>query len=205
MATTLDLRTQDGGTSGTVTLDETIFGIEPNMAVLHQVVTAQLAAKRSGSANTKTRAEVRGGGAKPYAQKGTGRARQGSIRAPQFTGGGIVHGPKPRSFRKKVNKKMNRLALCSALSDRAQSDRVVVVDQWQFETPKTKDALAALKNLELNGKIMMVVAEADEKTIRSFRNLPTVQLVRAPELNAYDVLCSDWLVFTSETLPGADS
>ena len=203
MATTLDLRTQDGGTSGTVTLDETIFGIEPNMAVLHQVVTAQLAAKRSGSANTKTRAEVRGGGAKPYAQKGTGRARQGSIRAPQFTGGGIVHGPKPRSFRKKVNKKMNRLALCSALSDRAQSDRVVVVDQWQFETPKTKDALAALKNLELNGKIMMVVAEADEKTIRSFRNLPTVQLVRAAELNAYDVLCSDWLVFTSETLPGA--
>ena len=205
MATTLDLRTQDGGTSGTVTLDETIFGIEPNMAVLHQVVTAQLAAKRSGSANTKTRAEVRGGGAKPYAQKGTGRARQGSIRAPQFTGGGIVHGPKPRSFRKKVNKKMNRLALCSALSDRAQSDRVVVVDQWQFETPKTKDALAALKNLELNGKIMKVVAEADEKTIRSFRNLPTVQLVRAAELNAYDVLCSDWLVFTSETLPGADS
>ena len=205
MATTLDLRTQDGGTSGTVTPDETIFGIEPNMAVLHQVVTAQLAAKRSGSANTKTRAEVRGGGAKPYAQKGTGRARQGSIRAPQFTGGGIVHGPKPRSFRKKVNKKMNRLALCSALSDRAQSDRVVVVDQWQFETPKTKDALAALKNLELNGKIMMVVAEADEKTIRSFRNLPTVQLVRAAELNAYDVLCSDWLVFTSETLPGADS
>ena len=205
MATTLDLRTQDGGTSGTVTLDETIFGIEPNMAVLHQVVTAQLAAKRSGSANTKTRAEVRGGGSKPYAQKGTGRARQGSIRAPQFTGGGIVHGPKPRSFRKKVNKKMNRLALCSALSDRAQSDRVVVVDQWQFETPKTKDALAALKNLELNGKIMMVVAEADEKTIRSFRNLPTVQLVRAAELNAYDVLCSDWLVFTSETLPGADS
>jgi large subunit ribosomal protein L4 len=205
MATTVDLRTQDGGTSGTVTLDEAIFGIEPNMAVLHQVVTAQLAAKRSGSANTKTRAEVRGGGAKPYRQKGTGRARQGSIRAPQFTGGGIVHGPKPRSFRKKVNKKMNRLALCSALSDRAQSDRVVVVDQWQFETPKTKDAINALKNLELDGKVMMVVAEADETTVRSFRNLPSVQLVQAAELNAYDVLCSDWLVFTSATLPGADS
>jgi len=205
MTTTLDLRTQDGGTSGTVTLDEAIFGIEPNMAVLHQVVTAQLAAKRSGSANTKTRAEVRGGGAKPFRQKGTGRARQGSVRAPQFTGGGIVHGPKPRSFRKKVNKKMNRLALCSALSDRAQSDRVVVVDQWQFETPKTKDALTALKNLELEGKVMMVVAEADVTTVRSFRNLPSVQLVQAAELNAYDVLCSDWLVFTSETLPGADS
>tara|TARA_Y100001970_G_scaffold271443_2_gene366727 strand:- start:7072 stop:7374 length:303 start_codon:yes stop_codon:yes gene_type:complete len=100
---------------------------------------------------------------------------------------------------------MNRLALCSALSDRAQSDRVVVVDQWQFETPKTKDALTALKNLELEGKVMMVVAEADETTVRSFRNLPSVQLVQAAELNAYDVLCSDWLVFTSETLPGADS
>ena len=205
MATTLDLRTQDGGTAGTVTLDDAVFGIEPNMAVLHQVVTAQLAAKRSGSANTKSRAEVKGGGAKPYRQKGTGRARQGSIRAPQFTGGGIVHGPKPRSFRKKVNKKMNRLALCSALSDRAQSERVVVVDQWQFETPKTKDALTALENLDLEGKVMMVVAASDDTTIRSFRNLPSVQLVQAAALNAYDVLCSDWLVFTAETLPGANS
>ena len=205
MATTLDLRTQDGGTAGSVTLDDAVFGIEPNMAVLHQVVTAQLAARRSGSANTKTRAEVKGGGAKPYRQKGTGRARQGSIRAPQFTGGGIVHGPKPRSFRKKVNKKMNRLALCSALSDRAQSERVVVVDQWQFDTPKTKDALTALENLDLDGKVMMVVAASDDTTIRSFRNLPSVQLVQAAELNAYDVLCSDWLVFTAETLPGTDS
>ena len=205
MATTLDLRTQDGGTAGTVTLDDAVFGIEPNMAVLHQVVTAQLAAKRSGSANTKTRAEVKGGGAKPYRQKGTGRARQGSIRAPQFTGGRIVHGPKPRSFRKKVNKKMNRLAVCSALSDRAQSERVVVVDQWQFETPKTKDALTALENLALEGKVMMVVAASDDAAIRSFRNLPSVQLVQAAELNAYDVLCSDWLVFTAETLPGANS
>ena len=205
MATTLDLRTQDGGTAGTVTLDDAVFGIEPNMAVLHQVVTAQLAAKRSGSANTKTRAEVKGGGAKPYRQKGTGRARQGSIRAPQFTGGGIVHGPKPRSFRKKVNKKMNRLALCSALSDRAQSERVVVVAQWQFETPKTKDALTALENLDLEGKVMMVVSAGDDATIRSFRNLPSMQLVQAAELNAYDVLCSDWLVFTAETLPGANS
>ena len=205
MATTLDLRTQDGGTAGTVTLDDAVFGIEPNLAVLHQVVTAQLAAKRSGSANTKTRAEVKGGGAKPYRQKGTGRARQGSIRAPQFTGGGIVHGPKPRSFRKKVNKKMNRLALCSALSDRAQSERVVVVAQWQFETPKTKDALTARENLDLEGKVMMVVAASDDTTIRSFRNLPSVQLVQAAELNAYGVLCSDWLVFTAETLPGANS
>tara|TARA_Y100001970_G_scaffold252939_1_gene327156 strand:- start:1709 stop:2329 length:621 start_codon:yes stop_codon:yes gene_type:complete len=203
MTTTVDLKTQDGGTAGSVTLDAELFGIEPNLAVLHQVVTAQLAARRSGSANTKTRAEVRGGGAKPYRQKGTGRARQGSIRAPQFTGGGIVHGPKPRSYRKKINKKMNRLALCSALSDRAQSERVVVVDQWQFATPKTKDAVSVLENLELDGKVMMVVAPTDDTAIRSFRNLPSVQLVQAAELNAYDVLCSDWLVFTSETLPGA--
>ena len=203
--TTLDLRTQDGGTAGTITLDDEIFGIEPNLAVLHQVVTAQLAARRSGSANTKTRAEVRGGGAKPYRQKGTGRARQGSIRAPQFTGGGVVHGPKPRSFRKKVNKKMNRLALCSALSDRAQSERVVVVDEWRFEVPKTKEALLALENLSLDGKVMMVVSGDDNTAIRSFRNLPSVQIVEAEELNAYDILCSDWLVFTTETLPGAKS
>ncbi|HAE53564.1 MAG TPA: 50S ribosomal protein L4, partial [Acidimicrobiaceae bacterium] len=129
----------------------------------------------------------------------------GSIRAPQFTGGGIVHGPKPRSYRKKINKKMNRLALCSALSDRAQSERVVVVDQWQFAAPKTKDAVSVLENLELGGKIMMVVAPTDDTAIRSFRNLPSVQLVQASELNAYDILCSDWLVFTSETLPGASS
>ena len=203
--TTLDLRTQDGGTAGTITLDDEMFGIEPNLAVLHQVVTAQLAARRSGSANTKTRAEVRGGGAKPYRQKGTGRARQGSIRAPQFTGGGVVHGPKPRSFRKKVNKKMNRLALCSALSDRVQSERVVVVDEWRFEVPKTKEALLALENLSLDGKVMMVVSGDDNTAIRSFRNLPSVQIVEAEELNAYDILCSDWRVFTTETLPGAKS
>ena len=204
MTSTLDLRTQDSSTAGTVNLDDTIFGIEPNLAVLHQVVMAQLAARRSGSANTKTRAEVRGGGAKPFRQKGTGRARQGSIRAPQFTGGGIVHGPKPRSYRQKVNKKMTQLALRSALSDRAQSERVVVVDAWHFESPRTKDAISALENLGLEGKIMMVVAANDDSTMKSFRNLPSVQLVEAAELNAYDILCADWLVFTSETLPGAD-
>ncbi|MDE0872725.1 MAG: 50S ribosomal protein L4 [Acidimicrobiales bacterium] len=205
MAATLELRTQDGSTAGTITLDDTIFGIEPNMAVLHQVVTAQLAARRSGSANTKTRAEVRGGGAKPFRQKGTGRARQGSTRAPQFTGGGVAHGPKPRSYRQKVNKKMVRLALHSALSDRAHSERVVVIDAWRFDTPRTKDAISALTNLGLDGKVMMVVAANDDTAVRSFRNLSTVQLVEAGELNAYDVLCSDWLVFTRETLPGGDS
>jgi len=205
MATTLDVRTQDGGTAGSVTLDDHIFGIEPNMAVLHQVVTAQLAARRRGTHSTKTRAEVRGGGAKPYRQKGTGRARQGSIRSPQFTGGGIVHGPRPRSYRQKVNKKMVRLALRSALSDRAQSERVVVINAWEFAAPKTREAVGALTALELEGKVLLVLGGDDGSAERSFRNLPSVKLVRAAELNAYDVLCSDWLVFTQATLPGGES
>ena len=203
--TTLDLRTQDGGVAGSVELDDAIFGLEPNIHVLHQVVTAQLAARRSGSANTKTRAEVRGGGAKPYAQKGTGRARAGSTRSPQFRGGGVVHGPRPRSYAQKVNKKMIQLALNSALSDRAQSERLVVVDAWKFATPKTKDALQAIEALKLVGKLLIVVDEQDQIAARSFRNLPNVQLVQRSELNAYDILCCDWLVFTQATLPGSEA
>ncbi|HAN08058.1 MAG TPA: 50S ribosomal protein L4 [Acidimicrobiaceae bacterium] len=205
MMTTLDLRTQDGGVAGSVELNDAIFGLEPNVHVLHQVVTAQLAARRSGSANTKTRAEVRGGGAKPYAQKGTGRARAGSTRSPQFRGGGVVHGPRPRSYAQKVNKKMIQLALNSALSDRAQSERLVVVDAWKFTTPKTKDALQAIEALKLVGKVLMVVDEQDQMAARSFRNLPNVQLVQCNELNAYDILCCDWLVFTQATLPGSEA
>ena len=203
--TTLDLRTQDGGVAGSVELNDAIFGLEPNVHVLHQVVTAQLAARRSGSANTKTRAEVRGGGAKPYAQKGTGRARAGSTRSPQFRGGGVVHGPRPRSYAQKVNKKMIQLALNSALSDRAQSERLVVVDAWKFTTPKTKDALQAIEALKLVGKVLMVGDEQDQMAARSFRNLPNVQLVQCNELNAYDILCCDWLVFTQATLPGSEA
>ena len=203
--TTLDLRTQDGGVAGSVELNDSIFGLEPNIHVLHQVVTAQLAARRSGSASTKTRAEVRGGGAKPYAQKGTGRARAGSTRSPQFRGGGVVHGPRPRSYAQKVNKKMIQLALNSALSDRAQSERLVVVDAWKFATPKTKDALHAIEALELVGKLLIVVDEQDQIAARSFRNLSNVQLVQRNELNAYDILCCDWLVFTQATLPGSEA
>jgi large subunit ribosomal protein L4 len=203
--TTLDLRTQDGGVAGSVELNDSIFGLEPNIHVLHQVVTAQLAARRSGSASTKTRAEVRGGGAKPYAQKGTGRARAGSTRSPQFRGGGVVHGPRPRSYAQKVNKKMIQLALNSALSDRAQSERLVVVDAWKFATPKTKDALQVIEALELVGKLLIVVDEQDQIAARSFRNLPNVQLVQRNELNAYDILCCDWLVFTQATLPGSEA
>ena len=148
---------------------------------------------------------MRGGGAKPYAQKGTGRARAGSTRSPQFRGGGVVHGPRPRSYAQKVNKKMIQLALNSALSDRAQSERLVVVDAWKFTTPKTKDALQAIEALKLVGKVLMVVDEQDQMAARSFRNLPNVQLVQCNELNAYDILCCDWLVFTQATLPGSEA
>ena len=202
MTLTLDVRTPDGGTAGTVELDEAIFGIEPNMAALHQAVTAQLAARRRGTHSTRTRAEVRGGGAKPWRQKGTGRARAGSIRSPQFTGGGVAHGPKPRSYRQKVNRKTVRLALLSALSDRASSERVMVVDAWRFDQPRTKDAVAALENLSLTGQVLLVLDDgpADQAADRSFRNLPMVRSVQSAELNAYDILRSDWLVFTRGTL-----
>src|SRR5215203_2497632 len=132
-------------TKASVTLDPELFGIEPNGAVMHQVVTAQLAARRSGTQSTKTRAEVAGGGAKPWRQKGTGRARQGSIRAPQWRGGGIAHGPKPRDYTQRTPKKMVRLALRSALSDRASEGRVKVVDDWGFDKPKTKHGISVLE------------------------------------------------------------
>jgi len=198
----LDVRTPDGGTAGSVELDEALFGIEPNLAVLHQVVTAQLAAARSGTHSTKTRAEVRGGGKKPWRQKGTGRARQGSTRSPQWSGGGVAVGPKPRSYRQKTPKKMVQLALRSALSDRARAGRVAVVDRWAFDEPKTRDAKAALEQIGLEGKVLVVLDRDDDVAFRSFRNLPDVQLILRAELNAYDILCNDWLVFTRATLPG---
>lgn len=202
MTITLDIRTQDGGNAGTVDVDEALFGIEPNVPVLHQVVVAQLAARRSGTASTLTRSEVRGGGAKPFSQKGTGRARQGTTNAPQMRGGGVVNGPKPRSYKKKVNKKVTRLALASALSDRVQSERLVVVDQWSFDAPKTKDAIASMEALELTGRVVLVVGRDDAAAAKSFRNIPGVQILNQAELNVYDILCSDWLVFTAASLPG---
>lgn len=196
------IRTADGGEAGRLSLAADLFGIEPNVAVMHQVVTAQLAAARRGTQSTKTRAEVRGGGRKPFKQKGTGRARQGSERAPQFIGGGIALGPKPRSYRQKTPKKMIALALRSALSDRAAEDRVVVVERWDWETPSTKAARQALEALDLSGRVLVVLGKEDEVARKSFRNLPAVQLVKDTELNAYDILVSDWVVFTEATLPG---
>ena len=197
----VDARNQDGSSAGTVELPADVFGIEPNVAVMHQVVTAQLAARRSGTQSTRTRAEVRGGGAKPWRQKGTGRARHGSIRNPQWRGGGVALGPKPRNYRQKTPKKMVQLALRSALSDRASEGKVAVVDAWAFGTPRTRDAKAAIAALGFDGRVLFVVGREEEATHKSFRNLPNAQLLLVEELNAYDVLCCDWVVFTRATLP----
>ena len=201
VARSVTRRDVGGKKLGTVDLDPEIFGIEPNPAVLHQVVTAQLAAARRGTQSTRTRAEVRGGGAKPFRQKGTGRARQGSTRSPSWPGGGVALGPKPRSYRQHTPKKMVRLALRSALSDRAGSERIALVDHWGWEVPKTKDAITALGALGLTGRVLVVLGEDDVVAERSFGNLQEIQTVPAAELSAYDVLRNDWVVFTDETLP----
>ena len=197
------VRDRTGAETGKIELDASTFGIEPNKAVMHQVVTAQLAARRSGTQSTKTRAEVRGGGAKPWRQKGTGRARHGSIRSPQWRGGGVALGPKPRDYSQRTPKKMVRLAVRSALSDRASSDRVVVVGDWGFEAPKTQEAVTALDALGTEGRVLIVAERTDVNTWRSFANLGRAHVVSPGELNTYDVLVSDWVIFTKRTLPGS--
>ena len=203
--TSLDVRSQDGTVTATVTLDPEVFGVQPNIPLMHQVVTAQLAAARSGTQSTKTRAEVSGGGAKPYKQKGTGRARQGSTRAPHFAGGGVALGPKPRSYRQRTPRKMVQQALRGALSDRAGAGQVFVVEGWDFDLPRTTAARAALEALGITGKAMVVLSRGDERAFKSFRNLSEVDIVLSGELAAYDVLCSDSLIFTRQTLPGDSS
>lgn len=197
------IKNQAGKDVGNLSLSDDDFGRQPNVPVMHQVVTAQLAHRRAGTQSTKTRAEVSGGGKKPFKQKGTGNARQGSIRAPHFSGGGVALGPKPRSYSQKTPKRMVKLALQSALSDRANEGKVVVVDAWNFDTPKTSDAKSALAALGVSGKVLIVVKRSEINTIRSFRNLEDVQLIEMGELNAYDVLCNDSIVFTTATLPTA--
>ncbi len=194
-------KTAPAKTGSTASLPAEYFGIEPNVSVMHQVVTAQLAHRRSGTQNSKTRSEVRGGGTKPFSQKGTGNARQGSSRAPHMVGGGVALGPKPRKYSQRTPKKMIALALRSALSDRALDNKVVVVDKWSFDAPSTKLASALLDQLGVDGKIMVVIDRTDEVAHKSFRNLTNVQVVTTNELNAYDVLCNDWLVFTQASLP----
>ncbi len=191
-----------GAELGSVALEPTIFGIEPNMAVLHQVIKAQLAAKRAGTQSTKTRKQVRGGGKKPFNQKGTGGARQGTVRAPHYPGGGIALGPKPRKYDQKTPKKMIRLALNSALSDRAALERVALIDGFAaWTTPRTKDAVSSLSALGLAGKVLVVLSREDAVAFHSFRNLENVKTIDAGEVNAYDVLDADWVLFTDATLP----
>jgi len=197
------LKNQTGKDVGSLDLSDDDFGRQPNVPVMHQVVVAQLAHRRAGTQSTKTRGEVSGGGKKPYKQKGTGNARQGSTRAPHFSGGGVALGPKPRSYAQKTPKKMIRLALNSALSDRAAEGKVVVLDGWGFDQPSTKAASTMLSALGCEGRVLVVVTRDEIVAIRSFRNLPDVQLIDVRELNAYDVLCNDWILFTRANLPTA--
>ena len=201
---TVPVKTPAGADAGSIELDATTFGIEPNVPVMHQVVTAQLAARRAGTQSTKTRAEVSGGGAKPWKQKGTGRARAGSTRSPNWIGGGVALGPKPRSYAQKTPKKMIKLALRSALSDRASEGKVIVVDEWKFDTPSTKGAIAALAALGVEGKVLLVLDRGDVAAWKSFRNLGHVHIIETAELNTYDVLVSDFVVFTKSTLPNVE-
>ncbi|MCL2850609.1 MAG: 50S ribosomal protein L4 [Micrococcales bacterium] len=203
MAETLTVTVLDpeGGTSGTAELPGEVFDVEANIPLIHQVVVAQRAAARQGTHATKTRGDVSGGGRKPYRQKGTGRARQGSIRAPQFAGGGVVHGPQPRSYAQRTPKKMKAAALRGALSDRARAGRVHVVAGFGLaQVPSTKRALAVLERVSANRHVLVVLARDDEITWKSLRNVPQVHLLMADQLNTYDVLVSDDVVFTTAAL-----
>jgi large subunit ribosomal protein L4 len=197
----VDVLNAGGKKAGSVDLPDEVFGVQVNVPVMHRVVRAQLAAARAGTHSTKTRAEVRGGGAKPWRQKGTGRARQGSRRAPQWTGGGVVFGPTPRDHGLRVNKKEKVLALRSALTDRRAGGNLVVVDGLDFDAPKTARAVELLDTLGLAGrKLLFVVDGLEEAAIKSFRNLPAVHLITFDQLNTYDVLASDVVVFTRDSL-----
>ncbi|BBZ26832.1 50S ribosomal protein L4 [Mycolicibacterium madagascariense] len=202
----IDVRTPDGKQDGSVELPAALFDVEPNIALMHQVVIAQLAAARQGTHSTKTRAEVSGGGKKPYRQKGTGRARQGSTRAPQFTGGGIVHGPKPRDYSQRTPKKMIAAALRCALSDRARNDRIFAVTELlSGQTPSTKAVKAFLETLRPERtpgkrKVLVVIGRTDEVAAKSVRNLPGIKVIAPDQLNTYDVLDADDLVFSVEAL-----
>ncbi|ASD23142.1 MULTISPECIES: 50S ribosomal protein L4 [Cryobacterium] len=197
MATALDLIDANGKKAGSVELPAEIFDVQTNIPLIHQVVVAQLAAARQGTHKVKSRGEVSGAGRKPFKQKGTGRARQGSIRAPQMTGGGIVHGPTPRSYDQRTPKKMIAAALKGSLSDRARGDRLhVVTALFSSETPSTKGAITLLTQIASSKHVLVVLERTDEMTLRSIRNLPTVHVLSWDQLNAYDVLVSDDIVFT---------
>ena len=202
---TIEMKNAAGKKAASIEVADSMFSITPNIPVMHQVVVAQLAHRRSGTQSTKTRSEVRGGGKKPFKQKGTGNARQGSIRAPHFSGGGVALGPKPRKYSQRTPKKMIQLALRSALSDRMSENKVVVVEDWGFTAPSTKAASAAISALGMSGRVMIVLERKDESAWKSFRNLTDVHVLSTPELNAYDILCNDWIVFTKASLPAMEA
>src|SRR6201985_2834843 len=200
-ASKINDRTPAGKTEGSVELPAALFDAPANIALMHQVVTAQLAAARQGTHSTKTRGEVRGGGRKPYGQKGTGRARQGSTRAPQFTGGGVVHGPQPRDYSQRTPKKMIAAALRGALSDRARNGRIhAITELVSGQTPSTKSAKVFLGTLTDRKQVLVVVGRSDETGVKSVRNLPGVHILTPDQLNTYDVLRADDVVFSVEAL-----
>lgn len=194
---------QDGSNAGEVDLNEAVFGIEPNTHVLHEAVIMQRASMRQGTHAVKNRSEVRGGGRKPWRQKGTGRARQGSIRSPQWVGGGVVFGPTPRSYSYKLPKKVRRLALKSALSSKVKNDNIFVLESIEIETPKTKEVVELLDALKVNDKALIVTAEKDDTVVRSANNLQTVKVLAVDELNVLDILTYDNLVITKEAVEKA--
>jgi large subunit ribosomal protein L4 len=199
--TTLNISSPSGETAGTVELPPALFDVEVNIPLVHQVVVAQLAAARQGTADTKSRGEVRGGGRKPYRQKGTGRARQGSTRAPQFVGGGVVHGPTPRSYAQRTPKKMKAAALRSALSDRARGGKVhVVTALLDGDVPSTKQASLALATIASSRHVLVVLERTDTLTWKSLRNVETVHVIAPDQLNTYDVLVADDVVFSEGAL-----
>lgn len=196
MATTLDVLDSAGKKTGSVDLPPAVFDVSTNVPLLHQVVVAQLAAARQGTHSTKGRGEVSGAGRKPFKQKGTGRARQGSIRAPQMTGGGIVHGPTPRSYAQRTPKKMIAAALLGAISDRARGERLHVVESFGTDVPSTKAAASVIELLTTGRNVLVVIERDDEVNLKSVRNLKNLHVITPDQLNAYDVLVSDDIVFT---------
>ena len=197
---TIDIKTAEGKKASTAELADSVFGIEPNIPVMHQVVRMQRASWRAGTHDTKTRGQVRGGGKKPWRQKGTGRARQGTIRAPHWRGGGVVFGPHPRDYSFKVNKKEIKLAIRSALSAKLADEQLIVVDKLEFEKPCTKDAVAVLKALEVEGRCTIVVNDENVNAFLSFRNIPTVDIVPSGDENVYELLDNKFLIFEEEAL-----
>ena len=188
----------DGSAAGEIVLSDDVFGVEVNETAIHEVVVAHLAAKRQGTQCTLTRSEVRGGGIKPWRQKGTGRARHGSIRSPQWTGGGVVFAPKPRTYYKKVNKKVKKLAMLSALSGKVAAEDMIVLDALVLAQPKTKEMVGVLKNIGATKKALIITSDKDEAVVRASGNLPGVKAATTGELNVYDIVNADKLVITQD-------